>query len=318
MKGQSLRNVSSFCERILSSLPASVQVFASYFIDGNSTEPQNAFDYEIIVVSLGLDVPFPLYPISDAKQLSFLECLLLKEVIKYTDPSDSFVLGARFGPRVNRGVKGKILSPLEIVSSKEKDFMDDLLKNLAFASRRYLLSDFMPPVGPLSTVPDLLKAFIEALHKEEALDDISVSGLNLVMYLVIFNVGLGKLLTIPELDPKQQRQEPPLTKEDASRIHLLQDVVQPRDGIRPTIDPSSIKAHWARVPARLFLYGPILDFVSALREKRIVKVCWNCGKLYRPVQYQEERQRYCSDRCQNRAQSKRRYQRKKKGTKNQS
>ncbi|GAI74710.1 unnamed protein product, partial [marine sediment metagenome] len=64
MTRQSFRNASSFCERILSSLPASVQIFASYFIDGNSTEPQNAFDYEIIVVSLGLDVPFPLYPIS--------------------------------------------------------------------------------------------------------------------------------------------------------------------------------------------------------------------------------------------------------------
>jgi len=137
------------------------------------------------------------------------------------------------------------------------------------------------------------------------------AGMTLLLIWVVQDVGLRKLLTIPELDPKRQRQEFPLTKENALRISLIQNIARPRYNIRPTIDPSSIRADWVQVPAHLFVYGPILDLVNALQGKQIVKVCWNCGRLYRPYRYQKEGQRYCCSTCRKRGQSKRLYQDKK-------
>ena len=70
------------------------------------------------------------------------------------------------------------------------------------------------------------------------------AGMTLLLIWVVQDVGLRKLLTIPELDPKRQRQEFPLTKENALRISLIQNIARPRYNIRPTIDPSSIRADW--------------------------------------------------------------------------
>ena len=314
MTRQSSEDASSFCENVLSSIPECFEVLASYFIDGNSIEPESAFDYKIIVVSpFVLDVPFPLYPISGAKELSFLECLLLREVIKHIDSLDSFLLGARFGTRVNRGSNGKILSSLEILSLQDESFLNHLLKNLGAASPQYPLYDERLPIRGPSTAQGILKSIAEIARTEEIPDDaLLLAVLNLFLLLVILSEGLGKLLTIPELDPGISRQDIPLTKEDVSRIQLIRAVTQPPYNTRPIKDkdPHSIAAHWAKVPGRLFVYGPILDLVNVFREKRIVKVCWNCGELYRPYQseYHKEAQHYCSDTCRKRAERKRRYQ----------
>jgi len=161
-------------------------------------------------------------------------------------------------------------------------------------------------------MPDSLKDFMVYLQNEEMPDGLA-DMLDESLHWVICDVGLAKLLAIPELHSKHQPQELPLTREDASRIQLIQDVVYPRDGIRPNINPHSTGVHWAKMPARLFLFGPILDLVNTFREQQQVKVCWNCGKLYRPYQYQKEGQRYCSSECRKRAETKRRYQKRKEG-----
>ena len=326
MTRQSSEDASSFCEGVLSSLRGDLRVSVSYFIDGHPARPESTFDYRIIVVAPGIPgLGIPLYSISDAKELSFLESLFLREGIRHIDPSYPFVLGARFGPRVNRGPKGKILNPLEILSSRDDELMEHLVQDLGLVSPQYTLFDLMPPrsVDPLSDgipvpfvvppflIPGFLQDFMERLHGKETLTDMWFDFLSNLLYWVIRDVGLAKLLAIPELDPKQKGQDLPLTKEDASRIRLVHNIVHPRYNVRPTLDPASIGVHWAKIPARLFVYGPILDLVNALQGKQIVKVCWNCGRLYRPYRYQKEGQRYCCSTCRKRAQSKRLYQDKK-------
>lgn len=53
---------------------------------------------------------------------------------------------------------------------------------------------------------------MEALHKEESPSDKLFDCLSDALYWVVHDVGLGKLLTIPELYPKQPRQELRLDK----------------------------------------------------------------------------------------------------------
>jgi len=120
---------------------------------------------------------------------------------------------------------------------------------------------------------------------------------------VVRDVGLVKLLSIPELETRGKMHDLLLTDLDASRISLLQDIAHPRSTRKPTIDPYSIRVHWPKLPARYFIYGPTLDLVNALREKRIVKVCWDCGQLYGPhnTQYHRQIQRFCSRKCERRA-----------------
>lgn len=151
------------------------------------------------------------------------------------------------------------------------------------------------------------------MHKKKGLSVKLAEHLSGNLDWVLRYAGLAKLLAIREFHARRQIRELPLTKEDASRIGLIQDVVQPRDGIRPNIGIRMIKAHWVQIPARLILFGPVLDLVNAFREQQQVKVCWNCGKLYRAYDshYHREIQRYCSGACRKRAQTKRRYQRSK-------
>lgn len=312
MTKQPSKNARSFCEKLISSLFGSFQVCESYFVAGNSAKREDAFDYKIIVVA-----PFcpegyrSLYPIIGWLELSFLECLLLREVIRHIDSSHWFVLGARFGPGVNRGADGRALSPLEILASQDRDFMSHLLGSLAVCSPYYLLFDDIPFEDPPQTFPGFLNYLMLPLHNEEMLGDNSVDDLNASLHWVVHDVGLVKLLTIPELDRKQQSKQLPLTRQDASRIRLIQDVVQPQYNNKPAKELGFVGAHWAKITARLFVFGPILDVVNALRERLIVKVCWNCGKLYRPDRYKKKDQKFCSRACRRRAQSKRDYRKEK-------
>lgn len=236
----------------------------------------------------------------------------MREVIRHIDSSHWFVLGARFGPRVNRGADGRALSPLEILASQDRDFMSHLLRSLAACSPYYLLFDDIPFEDPPQTFPGLLNYLMLPLHNEEMLDDNSVDGLNASLHWVVHDVGLAKLLTIPELDRKQQSKQLPLTGQDASRIQLIQDFVQPQYNNKPAKEPRLVRAHWAKITARLFVYGPILDLINTFQERRIVKVCQNCGELFRPHRYKKKKeQKYCSIACRRRAESKRFYLKKK-------
>lgn len=80
MGNPSSKNAGSFCQKVLSSLSPTFKVFACYSVAGNPVTPESTFDYKIIVVSgFWPDVPLPLHRISKAKELSFLECLLLRQ-----------------------------------------------------------------------------------------------------------------------------------------------------------------------------------------------------------------------------------------------
>lgn len=313
MRKEVLRRKSPFCSNLLSSLSHEIEILESYFIEGRPTQPEKAFDYKImLVVPLFLDLPIPLHRLMNPKELSFLECLLLREVTRHTGTSRSFALAVRFGPRVNRAPGGKVLSSLKILSSKDFEFTSDIAESLSIAGPQYPPFEDMPAIiGPPLMIPGFLKPFLEQLEKEEALGDESVEHLANSLHSVVCDVGLVKLLTIRELEGRDERKRLPLTDEDDARVDLIQDVAQPPYATRPLVDPSSIQVHWDALPSRFFLYGSVLDLVNALRERRMVKVCWNCGKLYRPYQYQKEGQHYCSRTCRVRAQSRRYYQRSK-------
>jgi len=324
MTRQSSSNASSFCQNIISSFPPGLRVFASYFIGRNAVERKYGFDYKVLVVGPWyLGDSLPVYPISDAKELSFLECLLLREMLKPVEPSHSVVLGVRFGPRVNRGAGGRTLSPLKLPLVKDKHFMESVLEGLALASPQYRLFDDIPPdyytypydSMPPYMIPEFVQAFMEPLRRKEAMNDDLIRILGWMLSWTIRDVGLGKLLPIPELGPRWRRRKPAVTEQDASRIRLMLNVVYPRYNTRQTKQTKSlslITAHWATIPARLFVYGPILDLVSAFEKKKIVKVCRNCGNLYRPYPHRKKvpLQRCCSHICSRRAEGKRRHRRK--------
>jgi len=323
MRKCSSGNAMSFCEEVLSSLAGRFRVFESYFLEGNPTRPEEVFDYKIIVVaSWKFATPIPLHPISNVKELSALECLMLREAVKHIRWNESFVLGARFGPRVNRGDDGKVLTPFEILSVGDYHFAQylvrHLVKDLVLASPHYPVFEGM---GELPVwIPSFLRSFMPALCQDEALNDELFGDLTgqfaNLFHEALYDAGLAKLLAIRELSRREQEQQVPLAREDASRVELLQDVVQPPYNTRLVFDPHSIGVHWAKMPARLFVYGPALDLVNALREKQMVKVCLNCGKLYRPYKHQRylrEPQHYCSRACKRTAERKRRYQRDKEG-----
>lgn len=313
----SFGNVSSLCERILSSLPLGIfHVYTSYFVDGKPTKPKNAFDYKIILASPFVpDVSFPLYPISNVKELSFLECLLLREVTRHVGTSHSFVLGARFGPRVIRELKGKLPNPCEVLLLKDNDFMERvlkyLLKDLAFASPHYPVFDDALPINSLFSIRVGLRLFMDGWHGEKIEGVEPVDLLTATLHWVVRNVGLGKLLTIPELDTTKRKRDLLLAKQDASRIRLIRSVMKPVWGVRPNIDPRSITVPWVCVPARLFIYGVILDLINAFRKKYAIKLCWNCGKLYYPKRFRKKEQHYCCPKCRKSAETKRLYQNKK-------
>lgn len=317
MPKQSFENGNAFCENILSPLLENCILVEYYFIDGNLSELQEAFDYKILVITPNMiDIQFPHHCISSTQDISFLECLILREVIKDIDDFQTFAFGARFGPGVNRGANGKILSSLEVLLSKDNDFMDQLLRNLASLSPRYLLFDDVITVIPSSMIWDYLKEYDELLGKEESLDNEERLYLNYILWSAIEDIGLGRLLTIPELYPKPRRRGASHGQVDASRILLMQNAVKPPSRIRPTINPNSIIVPWTVLPARLFTYGPILDLISAYMAKGTVKLCLNCGKLFRPYNtphsnYQRKKHVYCSRACQRSAQVQR-YQRRKK------
>jgi len=316
MTRQSSSNASSFCQNIISSLTPNFRVFASYFIGRNAVERKYGFDYKVLVVGPWyLDDSLPVYPISDAEELSFLECLLLREMLKPVEPSHSVVLGVRFSPRVNRRVGGKILSPLQVLLAKDTEFMECLLQGLALASPESPLFGANPPdfhaypfeEMPPPTVPENLRAFSEPLRKREPLNDHWIFVMSRVLFRVIYGMGLGKLFTIPELDPMKRRRRSPLAREDASRIRLMQDLVHPRYNAKRTRYLTSIRADWTTIPARLFVYGPILDLVNTFQKRRLLKICWNCGRLSVPKKYKKKTQHYCNEICRKRAESKRRY-----------
>ncbi len=317
MPKQSFENGNAFCENILSPLLENCILVEYYFIDGKLSELQEAFDYKILVITPNaIDIQFPCHYISSAQDISFLECLLLREVIKNIDDFQTFVFGARFGARVNRGANGKILSSLEVLLSKDNDLMDQLLRNLANVSPRYLLFDDIEPIIPPFMIWDYLKGYDGLLRKEESLDDEERLHPNDILRSVIEDIGIGRLLTLPELYPKTRRRGVSLGQVDASRILLMQNAVKPPSRIRPTINPNSIIVPWTALPARLFTYGPILDLISAYISKGTVKLCLNCGKLFRPrstphSDYLRKKHVYCSRDCQRSAQVQR-YQRGKK------
>ena len=354
MGNRSSGNVTSFRRTVMSSLPGTSRVCVSGFVGTKSVDPRKLHDYMVIVVSPSIfDLTFPIGEVPSGKLLTVLECLLLREIVRHVDAHHSFLLSARFGPRVNKTTEGQTLSPLEVLRSKDQIFMEDVLRGLTLASPHYPLFDDIPHTVPIQgsptkektllvppfMTPDFVQGFMEQWDQLEAIPETGVvkfrgpaprsydrrtflsdlasrlkaqevAFLNEVLRWVLWKVGLAKLITIPELNPRHTSQEALLTKEDAARVKLMQEVVYPHDGIRPNINIRGIPSHWAKLPARLFVYGPILDLVNAFREKQIVKVCWNCGGLYQPhqTQYHREVQRYCSDTCRERAEEKRRYQ----------
>lgn len=316
MPKQSFENGNAFCENILSPLLENCILVEYYFIDGNLTELQEAFDYKILVVTPNMiDIQFPHHHISSAQDISFLECLFLREAIKDIDDFQTFVFGARFGPGVNRRANGKILSSLQVLLSKDNGFMDQLLRNLVSVSPQYLLFDDIEPIIPPFMIWDYLKGYDELLGKEESLDNKEWPHPNDILRSVIEDIGLGRLLTIPELYPKTRRRGALLGQVDASRILLMQNAIKPPSRIRPTINPNSIIVPWTALPARFFTYGPILDLISAYISRGTVKLCLNCGNLFSPYNtphsnYHRKKHVYCSPACRKSAQEQR-HQRKK-------
>jgi len=315
--GKSFLNKKTFCREVLSFLPLFYDIWSAYFLNGSVTNQSKDFDYAILLVKNTLQpFSFPLYPIED-KDLTLLECLLLKQIIKEIKTHSSVILGIRFGPKLIKETKGKAFFSLEVLSSKDKVFFRDLISNISSLSSE-------PPFFGLSStrvklkltmLPEFLRKFLKICQQGKAIDDKLIDFLNEALLSVICEIGIGRLLTIPELVSREKVKELPLTGEDFSTIDLMQKLVKPLYSIRPKITPNLIEISWAKLPSRLFIYGPVLHLVNLIISKKILKLCENCGSLYRPYPYQEERQRYCSKKCQRRAQSKRHYQRKKQNLK---
>ena len=311
---ESPRNIIyEFAEDLLSSLPWDFGVFTCHFADGKPTAAESPFDYKVFVVAdpkRHYDVP--LNRLSKPSELPLLECLLLDEVLSHIHIFDyCFVLGARFGPRVNQGLNGKPLYSWEIISLNNKSLLRHLLNDLELLSPCHPLLRGFLNINSRSALPDILKSYADRLRRKEPPSDNYVEVLNFQLGWLMDGVGLAKILAIPSLSSKRERNRLPITKEDASKVSLVEDHFSPPHQTRPIRDPSRLKGHWATVPGRFFIYGHMLDVINVYREKGLIKVCWKCGRLYRPYQYQQHAQRYCSRRCRRRAQSKRHSERKK-------
>lgn len=304
----------SFCGRVISSLPQFFDVDQAFFMDGQPTEPGKEFDCTIrMVTSIYDHRDVPLHPAN--KDFTFLECLLLKEAVraKEIETCSPFAVSVQFNLR-GRKEAGKELvrSSLEVLASEDERFMDNLLRNLNRVSRQSPFADVPPLDISLTTLQSYLKSVLE----QETLDEPLVDSLNEIVLKLIIEMGLGKLLTSPELTSRSKSKRLPLTREDRSRISLLQDVIKPPYNIRPKIKVDFSPVRWPHIPARLVVLGPLLDLINLYREKQVMKVCLNCGKLYRPYEYQtflREPQHYCSRPCKKTAERKRRHQRDKGG-----
>lgn len=303
-----------FAKELLDTLRWDLRVFVSYFADGKPVEAETSFDYKIFVAApsqSSLGVPWE--RLSDPSELSLLECLLLDESLDHANPFECFVVGARFGPKINQEPSGKILSPWEIISLNEVEFLRQLLNDLELLSPHHSLLPGLLQIETRSSAPAVIKNVIDQFRREEALPDDWLPALSFTLkWLMDFRTGLAKVLAIPVLSTVKERERLPLTKIDASRIDLIEDLYRPR--YRPRrweVDPGRLKAHWVTIAARLFIYGPLLDTVNVYREKQFIKVCPTCGEFFYPYQYGKETHVYCSHRCARGAESKRRYERKK-------
>jgi len=314
MSKSSSSTVRSFCGRVISSLPQFFDVDQAFFMDGEPTELGKEFDCTIrMVTNIHYHLHIPLHPAN--KDFTFLECLLLKEAVraKEIETCSPFAVSVQFNLRGRKEAGKELLrSSLEVLASKDERLMENLLRNLNRVSRQSPFADVPPLDISLTTLP----CYLKSVSEQEALDKPSVDSLNEIALKLIIEMGLGKLLTSPQLTSRSKSKRLPLTREDRSRISLLQDVIKPPYNIRPKIKVDFSPVRWSHIPARLFVYGPLLDLINLYREKRVIKVCLNCGKLYRPYKYQtflREPQHYCSRPCKKTAERKRRYQRDKEG-----
>jgi len=310
MSQNSSYDVRSFCDKVISSLPQFYDVDQAFFVDGKVAEPDEEFDCTIrMVTNIYYHLHIPLHPAT--KDFTFLECLLLNQTIeaKEIEIHSPFVVSVQFTSRARKKAGKKLVrSSLELLTSKDERCMENLLRNLNLASRQSPFSDVHLLGIPLTTLPVYLKHLLE----QKTLDKPPVNFLNEIVLKLIKEIGLGKLLTIPELASRSKSKQLPLTKENASRISLLQDLIKPPYNIRPQIKADFSTIRWSHIPARLVILGPILDLVNVLREKKIFKVCENCGKFFLPYRPQEERHVYCCKKCRKRGGEKRRYQERKK------
>ena len=309
MLQNSSHNVRSYCDKVISSLPQFYDVDQAFFVDGEPTEPRKEFDYTIrMVTNSYYHLHIPLHVAN--KDFTFLECLLLKQAVEAEEVETHcpFVVSVQFNLRARKKAEKKLVrNSLELLTSKDERFMENLLRNLNLVSRQSPLAGLQPLGISLNTLPVYLKTLLE----QRTLDESSVDFLNEIVLKLIKDIGLGKLLTIPELASRSKTKRLLLTRENTSRINLLQDLIKPPYNIRPQIRADFSTTRWCQIPARLVILGPILDLVNLLRKRKIFKVCENCGKFFLPYQYQEKFHRYCSKVCRKRAAGKRHYQKKK-------
>lgn len=303
-------NVRSFCDKVISSLPQFYDVDQAFFVDGEPTEPRKEFDYTIrMVTNSYYHLHIPLHVAN--KDFTFLECLLLKQAVEAEEVETHcpFVVSVQFNLRARKKAEKKLVrNSLKLLTSKDERFMENLLRNLNLVSRHSPFADIQPLGISLTTLP----VYLTTLLEEKTLNESSVDFLNEIVLKLIKEMGLGKLLTIPELASRSKTKRLPLTRENRSRISLLQDLIKPPYNIRPQIKADFSTIRWSHIPARLVILGPILDLVNLLRERKIFKVCENCGKFFLPYRPQEEKHLYCSKECRKRAGEKRRYQERKK------
>ncbi len=302
-----LNNLKLFSDKVLGSLPFSYFVDQLFFMDHKRVSPQKKFDYLIeIVTNTSDNFPSALF-FAPKKDLTFLECLLLREAIKAKEIEtySPFVIGVQFKCKAQKKDRGKFLNNSFKCPTAKHAHLTQLLKtNIDLVSQQ-------SPFGNISLfvmASFVLFGYFEDFLEKEELDEKSIDFLNKIRLQLVKEVGFGKLLTIAELKSRSKRRQL-LTKENEPRIKLLRNLIIPPYNMLPEIKADYRAIIWAHMPARFIILGPILDFINALLNKKTLKLCKNCGKFFIPAKIYGTEKKYCSSECRKRAQSKRFYKR---------
>jgi len=326
--------IRSWCKDLLSSLPETYGVFKSYCWTSQQIAPTESFNYEIIFFGSWHHYDeLSWEKISSPSDLYVLECMFLREITKKVGTPKCCVLGVRFCSRSPERAYLNKLNVLQTLCSENEQkavrFLRNLINDLSIASVEYPLFDNTVMREKISSDLQVLCWFLELIPKarmykgslleflDKELDELVspegiVALLNDLLHAAITEVGLAKVLTIPVLSGRNVPERTSLSEANAARIEIIRRVAFPPYNKKPTMKLKSIRTHWLQIPALFSLYTPVLDFIDKLQKDWLVKICANCGRLFRPYQteYHKRIHQYCSLQCRKKAEGKR-YQRRK-------